>query len=169
VRRNYFGLPIRVFIRQPKQKPDGDNSKTLDTIVKVVGLIISVATVFIGIWEFNRQERTTNTIEFKRKIWEKKLDAYMQLDSLTSLIANETVDTLLNREIRQLDLLYWGKLPLFDDPTVEEAVKDFRNKAKDKQEHIEDIFNPNILKISAYTVVKSCQKSINNSYEELAK
>jgi hypothetical protein len=144
---------------------DGYLFKLLPAILTVMGLAI-------GVWQFTNQQAFNDKMEFKRRIWEKRMEAYTQIGDVVAKIVSDRDDAKFDTLYKSFNEMYWGKIPLFEDDSVELAMKDFKYQLKDKAEGIQDLFeskeNP-ILSNSGYRLIKICQKSISKSWTELSK
>lgn len=146
----------------PVQKKETDWT---DIIVKVATPLFTVIGLVIGVWKYQDEQAHNDGLEFRRKMWEKRLESYTQLgDVAAKLVTNvknkPEFDTLSVR----FDQLYWGKLPLFDDDSVELHLKQFSDEVQSFRIGQGDTA---VLKVDGYQLVKSCQKSLHTSWNEL--
>jgi hypothetical protein len=160
--------------KETKQKmstKDKQKSNTtfvyLDYFVKLITPLITIFGLLIGIWQFNRQQSFNEKLEFKRKMWEKQLDAYTQISDNVSKIIIENDRNRLDSLSRKYEELYWGKLPLFTDKNVHYSMKEFREILQDHLNGIKNLNDGNLLKKSGYKLINNCQKSIHDSWIEL--
>jgi hypothetical protein len=141
-------------------------NEAFELFLKGVGPLLTATGLLIGVWQFNKQQGFNDAQEFKRKVWEKRLNAYTDIGNLTAQIATHTHDTLaMDSLTNQFEQLYWGKMPLIEEAAVEEAMKkfseelnDFRNKESDAKR----------LKKRGYELMKTCQESLHHSWKTLS-
>jgi len=167
---------IQVHLVMEENKSNSNKSKTnfsllTENLTKFIAPLITIGGLLIGVWEFNQQQMINDKMEFKRKIWEKRIDAYTEITGVVSEIVTEKNNHKLDSLSRRYEQLYWGKLPLFDDTLIEQSLKQFQNILHDANSGIKDKnnINENLLKKSGYQLVKNCQRSMILSWNELSK
>jgi hypothetical protein len=163
---------IQVKIEQPNTPPvvkSLNKTALIETTIKIIAPLITVAGLLIGVWQFTAQQTYNDKMEFKRKVWEKRLDAYSEMADVMSKIVTEDNQFKKDSLGKKFEQLYWGKLPLFEDSLVEKSLKTFQETLQDSKNNIEDNNNKNLLKKAGYIAVISCQKSIHQSWKELSK
>lgn len=141
----------------------------VDNIVKLLTPLIAILGLLVGIWQFNQQQTVNDKMEFKRKIWEKQLDAYSEIADLTSRLVTAKKDQKIDSLSQRFEQLYWGKLPLFEDTVVQRSLKDFYDALHDYTGGVTDVDNPDLLKKQAYKLIKDCQRSMSSSWIELSR
>ncbi len=138
-----------------------------DTVLKLSGPLLTIFGLIVGALQFTAQLSNNDKMEFKRRIWEKRLDAYMELGNLTARIVTSTHQDSIKRLSVEFEKVYWGKLPLFEDDSVERAMKRFRNEIHDKAEGIEDSLDNDRLTEKGYLLMLTCKRSLKRSWEQL--
>jgi hypothetical protein len=141
----------------------------IDTVIKITAPILTFLGLIIGIGEFNLQQSNNNKLEFKRRMWDKRFEAYSSLSDIISSIIIEKDTKSLDSLSRNFEKLYWGKLPLFSDPIVLSALSDFRNALRDKLNNIIDVNNPDILTLAGSNAIRQTERALNNARDELDK
>jgi hypothetical protein len=144
-------------------------SQTIDILIKILTPIITIAGLLIGIWQFNVEQADKDKLEFKRRVWEKQLDAYTNIATITSKIVTENNKIAKDSLSREFEQLYWGKLPLFDDNSIQLSLKQFHDLLNDEENNIKDMNDEYILKEAAYRLIKNCQASLRATWNELSK
>jgi hypothetical protein len=144
----------------------------LDMLLKFLPLLITVAGLGIGIWQYKDQQAFSSSQEFQRATWSKQVAAYEELGE----VAAQIVTSYQNRDsaefaqsITDFNLLYWGKLPLVMDKQVEEELKAFYdecNLAKKIGVHYQRKEDAIPLKIRGLTLMQACQKSSHNAWNK---
>jgi hypothetical protein len=159
-------IPARPVTAKPATKPGKKKTDWLEVALKVVTPLLTVAGLFIGVWQFNRQQGFNDSQEFKRKIWERRLDAYTEIGNLTASLVTSTGDTArFDSLTHRFEQLYWGRMPLIEDQTVEEAMRKFNAELYDFKNRDSDL---NRLKGRGYELMKACQQSLHNSWKTLS-
>jgi hypothetical protein len=144
------------------------HSHKVDVIIKIITPLITIAGIYIGAWEFTNQQRNNDRQEFKRKIWERQLDAYTELTSLAgNILSRQDEDTAVKRLAKEFDLVSWSNISLIDS-SVEDNIIQFRDHLSDKINGVVNIDNSEILEKSAYLLSKSCRNSIQDSWKQLS-
>ncbi|GAB2554950.1 hypothetical protein [Spirosoma areae] len=130
-------------------------TNTLDLLIKVV---VPLCTVMAGVWQFQYGQNVNQEQEFKRRIWEKRLEAYSQIGDITGqLIGAASNARQFDSLSRHFSQIYWGKLPLVEDDSVEIKMKRFKEEVesfKQKEATVED------LETKGYYLMQACQRSL---------
>ncbi len=91
-------------------------SSIITTILAIVGTIV-------GIWEFNYQQRVTQTQIFKQKIWELRQSVYTNIAKATGEIIVFRNDKKALDSIKiKYQNLYYSFMPMCEDATVEDSL-----------------------------------------------
>jgi hypothetical protein len=164
-------IPLHIKIEQitAPGKKKTDIKGAIETTIKIIAPVITIAGLLVGVWQFSNQQTYNDKMEFKRKVWEKRLDAYTEIADIMSKIVTETKREKVDSLSGKFEQLYWGKLPLFEDSLVEKSLKNFQELLQDAKENIEDADNKMLLKKAGYIAATNCQKSIHDSWNELSK
>ncbi len=106
----------------------------VDSISKIVAALVASGGFVWGIIEFQQRQLFNETHEYRRRLWEKRLETYTKLQEVTGMIIvkrndSKALDTLENR----FDQLYYSSMIMAEDTLVEakmvelaEAIRDFR-------------------------------------------
>lgn len=113
----------------------------LENWSKVISMVIAVAGVLIGIYEFQSQQRYNETHEFKLRIWEQRLSEYTKLSEISGKIIvcidwrkNKAAQDSLSQKFHEL---YYSTLPMVQDTSVEKRLIDFNLALLDYNNEIE--------------------------------
>ena len=108
----------------------------------VANILLAIAGLLVGIWQFNKGEinkteleykslREKDRIEFKRKLWLERLAAYRTTaDQVGKIAAHAAPDARFDSELQSFQAAYWGRMILVEDPEVERAMGDFLSAAR---------------------------------------
>jgi hypothetical protein len=106
------------------QNVDSENVKSKKSwldVVPWVGLVVSILTVWVGIWQFLLQQIQSNKQEFGKK----QLELCVQATDAAARLA-ETKDPVEWEKSRQAFwILYWGPLAIVEDQNMATAMIDF--------------------------------------------
>lgn len=117
--------------------------RTWDVVLKIVVAIVTVVGLWIGARQFRQQQADlldrqyrlsaeNERAEFKRRMWEKQLDVYMQMSRVVGRIAaGEQTTAQVMKDIVAFEALYWGENIYVQDGVVEEEM---HNMHKDLQQ-----------------------------------
>lgn len=116
----------------------------------------------LGVWQFQHQQGINDEQDFKRRIWERRLEAYMEIGSLTGKLITAKANTVGFDSLQsRFEQVYWGKMPLFEDDSVEYRMKHFNEELlliQKRQGY------PSILKLRGLFLMRACQKSLYQSW-----
>lgn len=110
----------------------------IDSISKVVATLIAVGGFIWGIIEFQQRQLYNETHEFRRRLWENRLETYTRLQDVTGLIIVKRNDSkALDSLQSEFDRLYYSAMIIVEDQRVEakmvelsEALRDFKDGVK---------------------------------------
>jgi len=138
----------------------------LDLFLKIFTPVLSVIGILVGIWQFTSGQRHNEAMEFKRKVWNEQMHAYMETGELVAQIVNTNVqDTTTYDSLKyEFKKRYWGKMVLFQDSLVEKHMIKFSAEIEDYQSGWS---NQNEIKIRGYELLKECKNSLQSSWKEL--
>ena len=108
------------------------NYPIFELIIRIIGAVVTVAGVLIGIYQYSDQKAHNDELEFRRKMWEKRADAYSDIGNIVASIVTNNVDTTLQRLNTEFLKRYWGTLVLVEDSLVEQSMIKFKNEVNDK-------------------------------------
>lgn len=150
--------------------------RKLDIRIKVWGIVITVATIIIGIIQFSTQQRSLkenelkaferqSSLEFERRLWEKQLSVYSEIADVAGKLASSTsdpkqFDTAVNKFYEK----YWGGMVLVEDSTVSQSMLKFDREIQD---YLKGRSSESDLKVRAYHLVKTCKESADRYMDRL--
>ncbi|MGY2134470.1 hypothetical protein ACW9KT_19740 [Hymenobacter sp. HD11105] len=155
--------------RPPNRKrklltPTKTTADKVDLWVKIAAPLLTVAGLICGVWQYQHQQAFNDAQEFRRKTWEKRLEAYTELGKVAAqLVAAAPDQQRFDSLSSHFDEIYWGKLPLFDNQRVEIKLKAFNDEVQDIKHQEGD---SKALKIKGYNLMKECQSSLQDTWYE---
>ena len=107
---------------------ENNKYKIWDLIIKVVSSILAISSIVFGVYKFTEQ----NERELRKKIYEEQYEIYSETIELAAhLSTTDDLDSvsLKNFQItrHKFEVLYYGKLCLIQDITVEKAIVNFHD------------------------------------------
>jgi hypothetical protein len=124
-------------------------------------------TIIIGVVQFNIGEenkvrleyeliKEKDTVEFNRRLWLERLNAYRSVAELAGKIIAHIGDDKLDDLVRDFSAAYWGTMILVEDKSVELAMIKFNVEINDFHTGWS---NPERLKVRADELITACRKS----------
>ena len=147
-----------------------------DITVKIVAPILTIIGILVGISQFTQEQENirkrelellaaNDAIEFKRRVWERQLSAYMDTARVVGEIAVVAERPApLTAAVDKFYTLYWGNMILLEDPKVREQMIRFHLEVQDYQEGISSVER---LKVRAANLVDSLRASSHSSWTQL--
>ncbi len=125
----------RLIRKEPKSEDK------IDLLAKVIPSLVAVAGVIVGVWQFHAKQQQEETLEFRRKLWEQRMNTYSRLSETTGAIIIYRNDaTALDSLSKTFQRMYYAAMPMVQDEAVEQklidfnlALIDFLEKKKDEQ------------------------------------
>jgi hypothetical protein len=144
-----------------------ESKRSWDVGLGIAAPIITVVGILFGVAQFNSGERNKielqqalvkeqDKVEFKRKLWLERLNAYRSVAELAGKIAANTDEAKFKDYVRDFTAAYWGTMIFVEDPAVEKSMKDFYFEVLDFQNGWSD---GNRLKVRADMLIKTCRES----------
>lgn len=142
--------------------------RLLDVVIAIGGTILTIITIFAGIWQFTRGERNKVTLEnelllrkdeiaFRRQLWLERLTTYRKLaESAGAIIANIDDNKKMQEQVILFTTLYWGIMSFVGDHEVEVAMISFAVEIRDFQNGWSNIDK---LKLRANALIQACRDS----------
>ena len=133
----------------------------LEGFAKITTPLIAGLGIWAGIWQFQEQQSFSESQEFKRKMWDKKLSAYTSLADVTSQLMISDGGLEFDSLGRCFQRLHYSSSPLFDSVAVlrmtsfDEEIKSVLNNEGGDMNRLRERGN---------IMLKSCQLSIDSSY-----
>ena len=142
-----------------------ENYRKWDVLTKIVAPTLTVAVaVFVGMLQFAEKD----ALEFKRQVWERQLNVYMETANVVGeipVVAEQAEQAdKFQKSVERFYTLYWGNMILLEDMTVREAMIRFHLEIND---YIEGISSVERLKVRAANLVETLRKSSHASWKEL--
>jgi hypothetical protein len=146
---------------------DEERKRDWDIRLGIAGPLLTVSGILVGVWQFNAGERNKvelqyelvkqqDDVEFRRKLWLERLNAYRSVAELAGKIAANADDPKFKDYIRDFTAAYWGTMIFVEDDAVETAMKEFYFEVLDYQNGWSDLAR---LKIRADLLIKACRRS----------
>ncbi|MES0492089.1 MAG: hypothetical protein ABUK01_19025 [Leptospirales bacterium] len=137
--------------------------KKLELAVKLLATILTLISIFVGIWLFNHEQSINDINEFKRNMWHTRMNIYMKTSATASRIANSTEKKeLLKKYINDFYALYWGDMIIVQDEKVGIAMKNYHLEIQDFLIGHSEVDR---LKIRAYELSEAFKTSAKESWE----
>jgi hypothetical protein len=147
---------------------DEDRKRGWDVRFALVAPLVTVIGILVGVWQFNsgennrRQDSATaeeqrDTIAFKRRLWQEKLDTYQKVTELAGQIV-ATSGAGQAAAYKDFQSAYWGAMVLVEDKPVEEAMIAFDKEYLDLKSGWTK--GPDRLKVRADVLAKACRASL---------
>ena len=147
---------------------DEGRKRGWDVGLGVVAPLLTIVGILVGVWQFNRgednrrtetvaAEQQRDTIGFKRRLWQEKLETYRKVTELAGKIVAAS-----GRErvaaYKEFQANYWGAMVLVEDPPVEQAMIAFDREYRDLASGWVKDYNR--LKVRADILAKACRQSL---------
>ncbi|HYC54215.1 MAG TPA: hypothetical protein VEL28_04680 [Candidatus Binatia bacterium] len=132
--------------------------------------IITVLGIIVGVWQFNSGERNKvevenslverrATMEFERKLWLERLEAYRNVAKTTGRLVASAGRPEFDENLQTFLSAYWGTMIFVEDPEVAAAMKAFYEEALDYRT---GFGGEQYLKIRAAKLLETCRSSIEH-------
>lgn len=147
---------------------DEDLKRGWDVRLGIVAPILTIIGIIIGVWQFNvgendrrreaaAAEEQRDTIAFKRRLWQEKLDTYQKVTELAGKMVATSGQDQANA-YKEFKAAYWGAMVLVEDHPVEEAMIAFDKEYRDLESGW--VKDADRLKIRADVLAKACRTSL---------
>lgn len=150
-------------------------NRAYNEFVRLLPSVITIGGILVGLYQFNKEQKSLHTLEFRRNYWEKQLNIYEETSKISSSIINALDDTSgnsLDSAFAEYKDLYWGKLKLVQDSLVAVSanlllfqIEDFGNSDK-------FLFHENPeekITIRCSELIGACKVSLTQEWQELSK
>jgi hypothetical protein len=109
-----------------------------DIRAKFITLVLTIVTVFVGICQFNREQRNIVILQYKllaandsikavNRLWEQKIQVYSDIGtSVGSILSCRQQDTVLDNQIQKFEILYYGEALIVEDSSVNKMMSKFK-------------------------------------------
>jgi hypothetical protein len=161
---------------------DEESKRKWDVRLGIVSPILTVAGVLIGVLQFNAGEQNKvrlanelqshkDVVEFQRKLWLEKLDAYKSLVALAGKIAaaadqhdeHPTAKPAIEDLWRELTAAYWGQSLFMEDQNVTKSLRAFYDTVRDFRG---DWAKADIVKVKVDALAAACREAISKTAPE---
>ncbi len=140
-----------------------------DVWLGAIAPVLTVIGIIIGVWQFNlgedhrREESAASAIQkddidFRRKLWLERLDAYKAVSAIAGRIIATPPGKDRDRAIADFTSAYWGAMILVEDKAVEQAMVNFYLELHDEQSGWSR--DPNRLKVRGEALIAACRTSL---------
>lgn len=147
---------------------DEDRKRRWDVRLGMIAPLLTVVGILVGVWQFNKGEDNRRTeaitseqqrdaLEFRRRLWQQKLESYEHVAELAGAIVASHGDTQ-KKAYQQFQSAYWGTMILVEDPRVERAMIAFDREYRDTASGWSR--DPNRLKIRADELASTLRTSL---------
>ena len=120
---------------------DEETKRRWDVRFGMVAPILTVLGILVGVWQFNsgedhrrieaeKAEDLRDSLEFRRRLWQQKLDTYQKVTELAGRIA-ATSGADQTKAYTDFRTAYWGAMVLVEDSSVEQAMIQFDQEYRD--------------------------------------
>lgn len=161
---------------------DEARKRTWDVALGVAAPAVTVLGLLVGVWQFSAGERNKvrleselqshkDGVEFQRKLWLEKIDAYKGIVMLAGKIAaaadrpkeggqTEAGTDIIDKLWRDLTGAYWGQKLFLEDDDVARSLRDFYDTARDLRD---SWANADKVKVKADALAEACRGAIRRS------
>lgn len=131
-----------------KTNSSKSSTSNVDIYFRIVTIIISIATILIGIHQFNRGQRSNlkfeyerirmnDSVNFQNRLWENKLKVYTVISKSIGEIISIKKNMMLNdSSIKRFEMVYYGESILVEDSIVNEYLTQFRRSIYDYNKNL---------------------------------
>lgn len=130
-----------------------------DLVIKIVGLFLTLATIWVSVRNFDDEQRQRVELEFRGKLWLEKLNACRSLGDLVGQVTAAAGSDGFQAAVVKFRADYWGPMILVEDQAVQRAMVDFNLTIDDFQSRRK---NENQLKAPAVLLLKECRCSVES-------
>ena len=133
-------------------------SSKAQTIIPWLGVIATMATIIVGIVQYNHSKDQ----EFRKAFWEKQYKLYSEVTEIAAKIAvsddlNDVADERAN-----FWHLYYGKMSIVENKAVYDAMVAFGRKLESLEKSGGAAFE---LRLFAYNLARACRESLKDTWE----
>lgn len=131
-----------------------EKEKRIDVVIRIATSIVTLITVIIGVWQFNKGQSQIKERDIEQRRFEmEKMDKQASIETITKFkeaqnkVFAETASVIaylsVNKDVQSIKYqeklerfwqLYWVELSAVETPEVEKAMKSFGDVLKDFQE-----------------------------------
>jgi hypothetical protein len=148
---------------------DEDKKRLWDVRLGAVAPFLTVIGIIIGVWQFNAGEEHRGSleatsaiqkddIEFRRKLWLEKLDAYKAVSTIAGRVIATPPGAVRDKAVQDFTSAYWGAMILVEDKAVEKAMVDFYLELRDEKTGWSR--DPDRLKVRGEALIAVCRQSL---------
>jgi len=130
-----------------------------ETLTKIVSAGLAILTLFFGILQYRDQ----NVRQYRQKIYDEQFKIYSEILDLSGKLSITPLDSVITPGYKLLndlfDKLYFGKMNMIQDTTVEHAMIVFK-KAKDQYNASDPDMTPKIFQNYSVKLGVACKESL---------
>src|SRR5579862_5956612 len=99
-----------------------------DILVKILGFLATAASIFIGITQFNKQQKSAIDLELRKNFWESQNRVYIEIcNNAGAMAANAGNKKKFDKEKIKFLTNYYGQMVLVEDPKVDSTIVELRS------------------------------------------
>lgn len=154
-------LELRLLRQQVRWEP-------LSRLIPSFTMLAAIAGGIFGLVQYNdqhAQEMKNQEMEFRRKYWEIRFNAYREITEIAAKIATADTMPLCDKERRQFLIWYWGYLSTIEDEKVRESMVAFEKAMRIVENS--DSPNPHDLMSFAYDLDMKCRESLRQTWDPI--
>jgi hypothetical protein len=130
---------------------------SLETVLKFVGAMITLATVAIGVFQYLSSRQN----EFRKTFWSEQLGMYRKASSAAAAIAIAADIDSVKAERKVFWNLYWGELSIIEHPEVKDAMVGFGRQLTEVEEKRASTAS---LKLLSFELARACRRSLAKTW-----
>jgi hypothetical protein len=139
-------------------------------LVTLLGPVLTTIGLIIGVWQFTSGQKANESIEFRRKMWEKRMDLYSSLGNVVGeIVINQNNPKKSDSLYNEFQKFYYAKLPLLEDSTVSIPLRRLKNALDDQREGMQDLLVVEPIKARVIELMDSCQVSLKKTEKQIDK
>ena len=145
------------------------NSKNyIDSFSKIVASLVAAGGFVWGVVEFQQRQFFNETHEFRRRLWERKLETYTNLQNISgNIIIHRNNPELLDSLQVEFDRLYYSEMLMVEDSLVEAKVIGYREALNDFIEGVKGEKGEHFLKKKQIEMMRELSTSLKRKQELL--
>ena len=131
--------------------------------IQIAAFVFTIITLVFGYCQVNKQILANNNLEFKKHLWEQRVEVYTKMGTTISNLINADKNTQFDSIYIEYSNLYWGMMTLFDDPDVNRLMIKFKDKIEAVKEGYE--YEPYKLREASEKLMIACRKSLDKTWD----
>jgi len=107
---------------------DDKTYNTWDVVVKIFGFLATAASIYIGITQFNNQQKAASDLELNKNFWNTQNQVYTEVcKNVGSMAANVNSPKTFEQEKIKFLSNYYGQMVLVEDPKVDSNMREIKS------------------------------------------